>query len=418
MLNHIVRVGIYELQRNLRRKGFLFSAFGLPIIAFVLFMVVNQLTSRTNEQAVEDLARQAQEDLAAVRQAGYVDESGLFTVEAENAPRRYTSETAAQDAMNAGEIELYYVIRADYAETGEAYVVLPDFSINMIELLDTPIRQLLFSQFEADADADVLARLQMPASIQEVTFDQGNSDGRTRDEGGDFLLVYGFALIFMIALFGTNGYLMQSVIEEKESRLVEILITSVRPLALLMGKIIALGLLGILQIAAWLGTIVVMSRLAAQITEVQSPLLFLQNINLDPANLLLLLIYFVLGYLFFAAAFGAIGAMSQSLTEGPSYSAVFTIPIVLPLLFLTQFIDAPNAAGPTLLSIIPLTAPIAMPMRLALVDVPFLQVMLSIALLIVLDIGMMWLAGRIFRAQSLLAGQVPKLKDLPALLRG
>lgn len=419
MLNHILRVFAYEFQRNLRRRGFLFSAFGLPIIAFALFLVVNQLTARTNEQAAEDMAEQIQEDLEAVRRAGFVDESGLFPQDGENTPRRYPDEAAAEAAMASGEIELYYVIRPDYAETGNAYVVLPDFSINLLEMVDTPIQQLLFSQFSADTDPNVLARLQSPAFVQEVTLAPDDAEaGRTRDEGGDFLLVYGFAIIFIMALFGTNGYLMQSVIEEKETRLVEILITSVRPLALLSGKIIALGLLGIIQIAAWMGTIFVISQLAGQITEVQSPLVFLQNINLNAGSLLILLVYFVLGYLFFAAAFGAIGAMSQSLTEGPSFSVIFTLPIVLPFLFLTQFIDTPNALGPTLLSIVPFTSPMAMPMRLAMNNVPLLQVALSLLLLILADVAMMWGAGRIFRAQTLLAGQVPKLKDLPALLRG
>ncbi|MDX1995083.1 MAG: ABC transporter permease [bacterium] len=417
---HMRRVFAYELRRNFQRRGFLFTAFGLPIIAFVLFFVVQTLTQRANEQAVEDLTEQAQEDFGAIQNAGYVDESGFFeqTDAVASAIRRYDSEAEAQAAMDSGEIDLYYIIQPDYLETGNVTAVIPEFSVSLLNVVDEPVRQLFFSQFAENVDPAVLNRLQTPTTVQEITFDRDAESGQARNEDSDFVLVYGFAIIFTMALFGTNGYLMQSVIEEKETRLVEILVTSVRPLALLGGKILALGVLGIVQVVAWLGTIFVLSSLASQITDSSSPLLFLQGLNVDVGTILLLLVYFIVGYVFFAAVFAMIGALSVSLTEGPSYATLFTLPLFLPFLFLTAFIDAPNSTGPLVLSLAPVTSLLSMPMRLAVIDVPLWQIGLSVGIMVLVDIFMIWMAGRLFRFQTLLAGSVPKLKDLPALIRG
>src|SRR5690606_16029283 len=130
------------------------------------------------------------------------------------------------------------------------------------------------------------------------------------------------------------------------------------------------------------------------------------------------IIYFVLGYLFFAAVYGAVGAISTSLQNGPNYAAIFSMPLILPFLMLTVFAETPNATIPVALSIFPLTSPISMIIRLVVTDVPFIELAVSILLLALADVFMIWLAGRFFRAQSLVAGQVPKLKDFAKLIFG
>jgi ABC-2 type transport system permease protein len=131
-----------------------------------------------------------------------------------------------------------------------------------------------------------------------------------------------------------------------------------------------------------------------------------------------MIVYFVLGYLFFAAGFGAVGALSNSMSEGPNLAMVFTLPAVAPLYFIVVFINNPDGTLPVALSLFPLTAPISMIMRASITAVPFIQIFLSIALLALAVWGMLWFAGKLFRIQTLLSGQAPRLRDIPALLRG
>jgi ABC-2 type transport system permease protein len=147
-------------------------------------------------------------------------------------------------------------------------------------------------------------------------------------------------------------------------------------------------------------------------------LVTLANIKLPLEIIPLLLVYFVLSYFLFAALYSIIGAMSNSLREGPQYAVIFTIPAALPLYFISVFITTPDAALPVIMSIIPITAPLAMTQRLVISTVPFWQIAVSLVLLALSVIVVMWMAGRLFRVQVLLAGQLPKLRELPRLLRG
>lgn len=420
MVQAIQRVYFYELRRNFRRKGFLFTTFGIPLIGFLLFFgyrVITDLNAR-NAAANPDSQEAAdqQPDFEGIKQAGYVDLSGQFgdTGATKGFLSRYADETAAQSALERGDIDVYYVITADYLETGDVTLVMPRLSIN--QLSSAPLRQLILQELSKGVDADLFKRLLHPADIKEINLQRDASGQTESDFGTDFTVVYLFAIVLMISTFTTNGYLMQSVIEEKENRLIEILISSVRPTELLAGKILALGTLGLTQVAAWLGAVFLLGRLA--VGDSSPALAALGNIPLEPGRVLILLLFFVGGYLFFAAAFGMIGAISNSMQEGPQYVAIFTLPAVLPLYFLALFISTPDAPLPVIMSLFPVTAPLAMVMRISITTVPAWQIILSFALLGLLDLGMIWLAGKLFRVQTLLSGQTPKLRDLPKLLWG
>jgi ABC-2 type transport system permease protein len=218
----------------------------------------------------------------------------------------------------------------------------------------------------------------------------------------------------MMTAFASTGYLMQSVIEEKQSRIIEILISSVRPMQLLMGKVLANGLLGLLQIGTWVvigGAVLFSSEAFTQILA-----LVRGTVNLDALTVLVIAGNFILGYLTFAAIFGAVGAISTSTREGPQFATAFILPSVLPLMLLPFFVSDPNATVPTILSMVPLTSPIAMLMRVLLVEVPLWQILVSQGLMLVTALGLFWVAGRMFRMQTLLAGEVPKLRQLPGLI--
>lgn len=420
-MRNVWNVFRYEFTRNVKRRAFLLTAFGIPLVGFLLFTLIQA----TSSDASADAQQQLQEEAEETDIIGYVDLAGLVVVDTE-AFIQFDSEEAADEAMAADEIDRYYVIEPDYLETGNVTVVLPNFTVTGAS--GESFTSFLYRQYLDAPTGALLNQLVQPANVQRIELERAapgaegeGSEGEVVDEGDDsgFIIVYGFAMIFLLALFGTNGYLIQGVIEEKETKVVEILLSSLRPMHLLGGKILALGVLGIVQIVAWVGTVYVMTQLVGS-ENAPSSLAFLGEITLDAGTLLLMFIYFVLGYLFFAAVFGAVGALSVSMSEGPSYATVFTLPIILPFLMLTSFIETPNADLPTFLSIFPLTSPMAMVMRVVSTGgtVPFAEIALSLGLLLLLDIVMIWLAGRLFRVNTLLAGQMPKLREIPALIRG
>ncbi|MBL8155791.1 MAG: ABC transporter permease [Anaerolineae bacterium] len=411
----------HELRRNFLRKGYLFMTFGVPLLGFALFFGYQFISEMNSRNAPADQMPAGGvagfEELGqGIRTAGYVDQTGMFPDPGDmrDVFTPYADEVAAETALNAGEIDVYYVIPADYLETGDVTLVMPRFSLSQVS--STPVRQLILGELSQGVDQNLFNRLVNPVNFREINL-QRDATGQTENNfDTDFLVVYLFAIVMMLSVFTTNGYLMQTVIEEKQTRLIEIFVSTVRPIQLLGGKILAMGSLGLLQVAVWMGAILLLGRIAAG--NAVPALAALGGLSLDPDKLIVFALYFVFGYLFFAAAYGAVGAISNSMQEGPQFAVIFTLPAVIPFYFLSIFIATPDAPLPTILSIFPVTAPLSMVMRVALTTVPVWQIILGLALLAVFDGLMIALAGRMFRVQSLLAGQTPKLRDLPRLLRG
>jgi len=417
MSRNIIQVFLYELQRNLRRKGFLLTTFGLPILLFVLSTGYNLFQVRSENQNLAGLPINLPAfDFEGIKTAGFVDLSGEFAAVPEKLKDnfvKYDDEEAARVALNAKDIDVFYVIQADYLETGRIVQHVPRFSINLLE--DGPVQALVYNTFAPNADLNIVRRLQDPLSnAQEVNLQRS---AKAADEGADYAILTGFSALFTMAIFVTNGYLMQSIIEEKESRLIEIIITSIRPTELLTGKILAFGVLGLFQLVVWVAFSVFFARISG-VAPAFSALQFLTNISVPWAMLPVMLAYFVLGYLLMAAVYGGIGAISSSAREGPQYAAIFTIITILPYYAFSAFAEAPNSGLPVVMSLFPFTAPLSMLMRMLTTTVPPQEILLSLVLLALSVAAMLWLAGRMFRMQTLLSGQRPRLRDIPGIIRG
>ncbi|MBZ0289303.1 MAG: ABC transporter permease, partial [Anaerolineae bacterium] len=369
MNRHTWQVFSYELKRNLRRKGFLFTTFGIPLIAFALLVGYRAITQANAANKPPESSGSSGAEVESegpqfdgIKRAGFVDLSGEFgnAEDLGDALVRYHDEVAATGALAAGEIDAYYVIDADYLKTGDVTQVVPRFSLNTAT--DAPIRQMILNHLASDIhDEDLFNRLLNPSNVNEVNL-QRDATGQTGTNfGADFAVVYIFAFALMMSVFMTNGYLMQTVVEEKETRLIEILVSTMRPTDLLAGKILAFGLMGLVQIVVWIAALMLIGRYLAG--DAASPLMALSLISLSVDKVLILLLYFMFGYLFFAAGYGMVGAISNSMQEGPQFAVIFTLPAVIPFYFISLFITTPDAPLPVALSIIPITAPLAMVMR-------------------------------------------------------
>lgn len=420
-------VFFYELKRNLQRKGYLFMTFGVPLLGLALLLGYQFISSRSvddggsvanpadaiiSEFVPDQSARRGFVDLAGVIDRASVDTWPILV--------GYDDEESARTALEAGEIVLYYLVAEDYMQSGDVTIVLPKIDLGSMD--DSAMTNALLSSLSQQVDGDVFYRLLDPSNYEEFNLALSTVEDAPQPQNEDsaFILVYVFAIVLMLSLFTTNGYLMQSVIEEKENRVVEILLSTLKPSQLLTGKILAMGLLGLLQIIVWIGAILLLAQIAGGSGLADTIAVFgtIANIRIPAEVLPLLIIYFVLAYLMFASFYGIIGAISNSMREGPQYAVFLTLPAVVPLYFLSLFITDPNGSIPTVLSIFPLTAPLAMTQRLVIAQVPGWQIAVSLLLLALTALVLMWMAGRVFRVQTLLAGQMPKLRDLPRLLRG
>jgi len=413
-VNNIISVFLYEFKRNLLRRGFLFTTFGLPALAIAIFLGLQAFNDGGTPTSTEQLA-EYDFQIETVEVAGYVDESGLFEEPSGDNPLTgiliaFDTTEAARTALDADEIDAYYSIPADYAETGQVQLVLPTFSLTQVT--SGPFDSLVYSQILDQVDPFTLSLLVQPASYTETLLERDETLVDESASTGNTGLANAFAFLLILGLFTTNGYLMQSLIEEKETRIIEILISSVKPVQLLIGKIFALGALGLFQITVYLIALLIASQIGGD------ALSFLADVDIAADVLLLTVVYFIMGYLLFAALFGTVGVIANSVSEAPNLTIIFVLPATVPLILADTIVQEPGGTLATTLSYFPLTAPMAMVMRLSVGSVPVADIIVSLVILSASIVGMMWLAGRFFRVQTLLAGKRPALKDLPQIVFG
>lgn len=406
-MNNFLRVFLYEVSRIVRRRSFLIVTFGLPFALSALSGVWQALAPAPTMEQVQEIA----ERFDGLGDSGYIDETGIFLTIPEGLPMTaYPDEAAAQAALDAGEIEAYYIIPSDYLETGEAEQVIPRMALDSVST--RALYALTLGALESSVSPNLLARFEDPVALTEVDLNsllnppaEGEAEAETLSQDADYAVMFIFTLLFLMTVFTGSGYMMQSVIEEKENKLVEILITSVRAEQLLAGKVIAQGVMSLFQVAVWGVITVLLFTLQADFLTRNIP--FLLNINIPAESVPVMAIYFLLGFFLFAAAFGAVGALSNSSQEGSQYTIFFVLPAMIPYFVIGQLVSDPNGPLAVILSLFPLTAPIATIARSTMIAIPLWQVALSVGLLAVTVVGAFWLAGRLFRAQLLMSGKVP-----------
>jgi ABC-2 type transport system permease protein len=419
----ILRVFRYEFIRVFKARSYLFFTFGIPVIALVLYFGLTAINNNNKPKdangneppAVPTLTAKANTLFADNTKLGVVDQSGMITDKVSVSPfTRYADFAEAEAALHAGKIDSFYVIKPDYLKTGKIELWMTRLNTNNEnnKTLQTILRNGLKAQLTSGNIDPAISNI-ITSSTLTVTNNLITSakTSEANPLGANFILVYGFVMTFMLGVFFASGMLMQSVVEEKETRVVEILISSMRPGQLLIGKILALGALGIFQVMLWALTgAYIIGRLAASVSNMSMA-------SISPIQIMLLAVYYVLGYLMFAAVYAGVGALSNNIREGPQIAAIFTLPAMTPLYLTALFAAQPDGALATGLSLFPITAPMAMVMRISVSTVPVWQLALSIVLLALTGIAFMWLAGRIFRLVIMLAGQPPKWRDIPRLLR-
>jgi len=422
-MNGFWRVFRFEFTRQFGRRGYQFATFGIPVLMVIVLFVIRAANAAPPANGADVApSRQnqppeiaADSPLGRARPSGYVDLSNLLKIPVPGyIPFRDVE--SARAALKAGQIGVYYVIAPDYKETGKIAAYFESF--NLGNLTNLPLRAALVAALAADAKTDeekaLVALLQSrDVGIQSfvTTALPGVAGTSAFNEGAAFILISLFSMMLLLSSFLTSGYLMQSLVEEKENRTVEVLLSSVRPRDLLFGKFVALSLAGLLQMGLWLAVVI---WGLGQVVDLGPAF---SGFRITTDQIIGLSLYFLLGYLLFGAAFAVIGAVATNMREGPQFAAFITIPVMIPFWVLSQLVAQPNGNLATALSLFPITAPLAMVMRISITAVPAGQVILSAGLLVLTVVGLTWLAARLVRVSTLLAGNMPKLRDIVRLVR-
>jgi len=415
-LNKSIMVAKYEFLKTVKRKEFILMTLGFPLFFILIILVPLLLTGLSSP---EDLT------------LGYIDRSNSFEFPDEITIREsmifsneipgtinkqdldgqdngkdqiiklihYSDVASAKQDLIFGTLSGYLIIPQDYLKTGivESYVMGKGTNIPLNELSELMVNNLL----QDKVDEDTLKRVKDPITFKQFSIE---TTGEVSEKGltdllEDFALPYLTGLLLIISIFTSSGYLLQSVAEEKESRIIEILLSSVTPMELLTGKIVGLGSVGLLQIAIWLSVGF-------------AGLIYVFALSINPLLLILSLAYFILGFLLFASMMGAVGAMSGSMRESQQLIPIFTFPAIAPILFMQVLITEPDGKLSMFFSMFPLTSPVAMLIRMGVSDVPLYQIAISLLILMVSVYFVILASARLFRVGLLMYGKRPAIGEI------
>ncbi|GAA4277746.1 ABC transporter permease [Aquimarina mytili] len=426
-MNNLKLIIKREFIARVRNRTFVVMTFLSPLIFVGMISLITWLATLNNDE---------------IREIGFFDETGSFIADFKSSDQinyiNYSDLTlnGAKDSVVLKKLYglLYIPKKQSNAELARSIQFYAEEAPNISILNDIEkviAGKLTNQNFEEKGlDLDVIENSKAKVNIQIENFSGEKTSKMSNYVKMIFGGAAGYFLMMFIIIYG--NMVMRSVIEEKANRIIEIIISSVKPLQLMMGKILGTSFAGILQFVIWmlLGAVLLTvatsifgveaqpvgmdASLAMQESNQEEIQLVLQDILKLPLATLVLsfLIYFIGGYFLYSSIYAAIGAAVDSETD----SQQFMLPVILPLMLgiyvgFFSVIENPHGTVSTVFSMIPLTSPIVMLMRIPF-GVNWWEVLISIILLIGSIIFITWLAGRIYRVGILMYGKKPTYKEL------
>ena len=404
-------VARHEFAVTIGRLGFRIFAAAVPVLALLALIGIGVFeTVRGGEEPSA-----AGQPSAEVTRVGYVDLSvggdgqPLFTSFREQdgvAFTPYADEDAGGAALRAEEIDALYVFPRDFLETGSVVRVRMEDSGGGAG--SSALRRFVLSNLVAgEVSEQELERVIRPYSVSTVELSESGAPIEGEEDGAGFLFSFGAAMLLLVSVLTAAGYLLQGLSEEKENRIMEVLLSSLRPEQLMYGKLLGLGAAGLLQMAIWtmslVGFLLVLGRVVDVPIELSAP---------SVETVAVALAYFLLGYAFLGTVQAALGVVTTNQKEANNIAVFVVLPAVSPMWFLAVLIEHPDGVLAWVLSLVPFTAPITGLIRFGGGAMGPGEVALSLGVLAAFTALGVLLTARLFRAYLLMYGQRPRVGDI------
>ncbi len=430
-MNKIFLIIEREYKTRVMKPAFIILTFLMPLLIVGMVMVPLWLASIKDDSVKKILV---------------VDKSGLYgDVFVSDGAYQYEYQAVElndlRDFSVAGDYTAAIYIAEDLTLKSDAATIFAEQQINM------ELRTHIRSKLNEKVESQKMMALNVPnlrELVEQTKADivvnsmKWDKDGSQKTGSAELSLIVGMITAFVIYMFIViyGAQLMQGVVQEKTSRIVEVIVSSIKPFELMMGKIIGIAMVGLTQFLLWVvlsvsillvlgqyvnidqipadqmavGSMPMQKNMNPDMTQIQSILTMIHDFDFVQTGILFV-VYFLGGYLVYASLFAAVGSAVDNETD----TQQFTLPVMLPIIFAiyAAIYSAENPDGPLAFwcSLIPFTSPIVMMVRLPF-DVPFWQLALSIGILILSFIGTTWIAGKIYRTGILMYGKKVTWKEM------
>ena len=416
----------HEYRTRVMKRSFLIITLLTPILIVAsIALPVVLITSHSDD---------AQKSIAVI------DKSGLYQpafTDSENYTFLFLDEDLQQARNEHPEVAGFLYITGDLTDSLQSVTFYSEKQPNtetvpyLRRQLSDYVNQQRIASYNIPHLEEIIAQSKQRVNINTIKWEKDGSEHITSSDITELSGLLIAMLIFMF-IFMYGGQVMQGVVQEKSSRIMEVMISSVRPFELMMGKIIGIALVGLTQVMMWviIGGIAfavitpfvmpetqtlsadVMNQMAAnpEYSEIQE--IFIALMGFDFLKIIVLFIlYFIGGYLLYASLFAAVGSVVDNETDSQQFTLPISIPIMIAMFVAIQATHSPNSALAVWCSYIPFTSPIVMLVRVPY-DVAWWEIAISMFILYLSFIGTTWLSGKIYRTGILMYGKKPSWKEI------
>jgi ABC-2 type transport system permease protein len=414
-MNKALAVARWEYVEKIKSKAFLISLFIMPIIMVAMGVIPTLLATRADTEprviGVIDETGELTKLLSTKFEEKYklpdgrpnylfrsINESNLFDIS--------EAKKKGDELVISEEIEGYIILRSTiYNDSTFEYRSQNVGNFKLTERINRTLRDIIVEKkLRAEGlDPEFVKKLTSDIDIRSVKI---SKSGEEEEAGFEkvFFSAYIFIMMMMFLVMTSGQLLVRSMVEEKSNRIVEVLMSSCSAKDLIVGKILGLSGLGFTQIGFWalIGTTIALKFGVALIAL---------------SHALILLIFFVLGYLFYAAVFVAVGSPLSTEQEAQQVTSYLVLIFIIPLIIAMPVMQDPNSVLVSVLTFIPLLTPTMMALRIPIQMPSAIEVIAAIIVMILSTIIAMWAAAKIFRTAILAYGKRPSIKEIVSLLR-
>ncbi len=411
MNNQLSTIIAREYLERVKRKSFIISTILMPLfmVALMALPALIAIFATPDEKKI-----------------AVVDDSGVIAKTLQNGDevKFVVSDAALDDLMGNEDYYGVLVIGKDIVKDPSA-VTLYSHSASSLPLeqsISRQIKQTIESirlrEYNIDNLSEILAQINADVKLQTYRIDSEETSETSSTLSYAVGLLMSFMLYMFILIYGQM--VMTSIIEEKNNRVLEIVVSSVKPTYLMLGKILGVGFVAITQILIWAVIVLsftfwVMPSLVANFAVGDPELMAALSLLGDPWYVVQLVVYLLLfligGYLFYSSIFAAIGSAVDNIQDASQLQTVAILPIIVGMVLSPTVVADPMSAFATWVSIIPFTSPMVMMARIPF-GIPLWQIILSIVLLYLTFLFMIWLSAKIYRVGIFMYGKKPNLKEL------
>ena len=415
-LDNVTTVAKREYLARVKTKAFWISTIILPLFMGAMMILPSYFASKAGarqELAVVDLTGRVAEPLtAALAQAAEDAQNPItFTVEVvepdgdEQALRQELDRRVLDEEIKAW----VWVDDASLAEDRVEYHAQNVSNVITQDALEDAVSEVVRELRLSEAGYDAVEIAELSRNVDLATSKVSATGSREAGGLGSLALAMGMFFTLYIVLIVYGNQVLQGVLEEKSSRIVEVMLSAVTPVEMLAGKLAGICLLGLTQVSIWMGTALVLTAPgvigALALSEGAMPEIPLFVVAHFIAH-------FLLGFLLYVSFYAAIGSAFNDLQEAQQLASLAMIFIIGPVMFLFPVINDPGSTLAVVTSLIPPMTPLLMPVRIALETPPWWQVALGYVLTLAFTAGMLWLAGRVYRVGILMYGKKPTVQEI------